>query len=558
MIQPPQTLRDLLENAVLAEPRDHVFTRFYENDAWQTRTYAETLERVRTLSEWFGAHGLQPRKTRIALILPNSPLWQELDLAIVGIAGTVVPMDPKLTPAEMHHILSDSEACMIVTDAAHLKPLIPILPTLPEVREVLLAGDTIPEGLAIPATTVTQALDALDPDVPLRFWDDPAYRPTGEDISGILYTSGTTGRPKGAMLSHRNFVTDAIGTLEVLGNIATSEDNFLVVLPLFHAFSFTANFVLSMLVHCRLSFIRSLRTVSDDLQILQPTVFMMVPLMAEKLYARMMEAVKESFMGRLCHCLLPKVIGKRIAAGFGGKLRLGVVGGAKADQALLRDLWRMGVPILEGYGLTECAPVVSINPPHKMRPGTIGPAVGGCECRIANPNEQGVGELQVRGPINFPGYWKNPEATDAIYDGEWLRTGDLATMDSEGYLAIRGRAKALIVNREGKNIYPEEVEQAIAREPLIGAVLVLAYSTKGEPGEKVGALVSANPDTVKKLLPNATEEEVETALRDAVKRAVDALANYKHPRKVVVSPTPLERTSTSKVRRGVYAGTLDE
>ena len=551
------TLRDLLEDAVRAEPRDHVFIRWHEGGAWRTRTYAETLERVRALSEWLGAQGLAPRDTRVALLLPNSPTWLEAYLAIVGLAGIVVPIDPKLTPAELHHILTDSGAALLVTDAAHLKTLAGALPTLPALRAAL-AVDEAPEGLPLTTETLAHALESLAPDVPLRFWDAPDFRPTPDDVCAILYTSGTTGRPKGAMLTHRNFAADAIGALCLISDYVTPHDDFLVVLPLFHAFAFTANFVVALRAHASLSFIRSLRTLADDLRQVRPTVLMTVPLMAEKLHARLMESVRATVWGRLLHGLLPRVVGRRVLAGLGGRLRLTVIGGAKADRAVLRDFNRMGLAMVEGYGLTECAPIVTVTPPGRVRIGSIGPAIGGVEVRVATPDTQGIGELQVRGPITFRGYWNNPDATEAAYDGDWLRTGDLASIDAEGYVTIRGRAKALIVNREGKNIYPEEVEQAIARDPLIGAVVVLAYASKGEPGEKVGALISPNRDALARLHPGATPAETERLLRDAVKRQCLSLAAYKHPRKVVVSPEPLALTSTQKVRRHLYAGTLDE
>lgn len=551
------TLRDLLEEAVRAEPRDHIFTRWHEAGAWCTRSYAETLEHVRALSEWFGAQGLAPRDTRVALLLPNSPTWLEVYLAITGLAGTVVPIDPKLTPAELHYILSDSGAALLVTDAPHLKTLAGALPTLPALRAALVVGEA-PEDLPIAVETLTHALESLAPDVPLRFWDTPDFRPVPDDVCAILYTSGTTGRPKGAMLTHRNFAADAIGALRLISDYVTPHDDFLVVLPLFHAFAFTANFVVALRAHASLSFIRSLRTLPDDLRQVRPTVLMTVPLMAEKLHARLMEGIRATVWGRLLHRLFPRMVGRRVLAGLGGRLRLTVIGGAKADRVVLRDFNRMGLAMVEGYGLTECAPVVSVCPPGHIRIGTIGPAIGGVEVRVAAPNAQGVGELYVRGPITFRGYWNNPAATEAAYDGDWLRTGDLATLDAEGYITICGRAKALIVNREGKNIYPEEVEQTLARDPLIGAVVVLAYTSKGEPGEKVGALVSPNRDALARLHPGATPEETERLLRDAVKRQCLSLAAYKHPRKVVVSPEPLALTSTQKVRRHLYAGALDE
>lgn len=559
MIDDTQTLKTLFEAAVQAEPRDHLFAKWYENKAWRQRSYAETLDRVRTLSEWFGHYGLRPGASRIAILLPNSPTWVETYLAITGLNGTVVPIDPKLTPQETHHILADSEAMLLVTDPAHLPMIAELAPLLPQLQRILLTAPApCPDSLQIPIDTMDDVLRQITPGASLRFWNDPLYQPTPDSICGILYTSGTTGKPKGAMLTHRNFVTDAYGSLDIITVEVTPQDSFLMVLPLFHAFCFTANFLIAIIRHAQMVYIRSLRTLSDDMRHLQPTVLMAVPLMAEKLAAKLESGARETWLGRTLCTLAPKVIGRKMLAALGGKLRLIIIGGAKCNPQLLKQLNRFGIPASEGYGLTECAPIISLNSPSHGKIGSVGPAITALEARIHAPDAQGVGELQVRGPQVFRGYWKRPEATEETFSGDWLRTGDLASMDEAGFITIRGRAKALIVNREGKNIYPEEVEQAIARDPLIGAVVVLAYHGKDEPGERVGAIVSPNEDYVTRVYPTITPENLEVLLRDAVKRQCETLAAYKHPRKVVVSHTPLERTSTQKVRRGVYAGTLDE
>lgn len=550
------TLRDLLEAAAAQRP-DHRFMRFYAQGAWQSLAYMAALERVRTVGEWFGAQGVVPRQTRVALMLPNGPAWVLTHLAICGLGAIVVHIDPHLTAPELHFILEDAGAAILVTDRAHLPLVREVAPTLPDLRQLLLVDGPAPEP-GLPTATLDEVLKAQREDVPLRFWNEPAYRPAPDDLCALLYTSGTTGRPKGAMLTHRNFIADARGTMALLQGFVTERDDCLVVLPLFHAFAFTTNLVLALEAQASLSFIRSLRTVADDLRELQSTLLMTVPLMAEKLHDRLMKSLRATLLGRVLYAVAPKVVGRRVQAALGGNLRLLFVGGAKADPKVLGSFNRLGICACEGYGLTECAPVVAANPPNRIRLGTIGPAICGIEVRLANPDAAGVGELQVRGPINFRGYWNNPAATEEIFVGDWLRTGDLASLDAEGYLTIRGRAKALIVNREGKNIYPEEVEQALARDPLIAQILVLAYRTRGENGEKVGALLFPNQELLEKLHPGLTPEATEHLLREAVKRQCAALATYKHPRKIIVSSDPLKLTSTQKIRRGLYAGALDE
>jgi long-chain acyl-CoA synthetase len=250
---------------------------------------------------------------------------------------------------------------------------------------------------------------------------------------------------------------------------------------------------------------------------------------------------------------------------LGGKLRFMVTGGAPCPRHVLESFNRIHVRFLEGYGLTECAPVVSVCPPELPKIGTIGRPIDGIEVRLADMSDQGVGELQVKGPIVMQGYFHNPEATMEAFDddgngGRWLRTGDLASMDEDGFITIRGRKKALIVNREGKNIYPEEVEIMIAKEPAVQDVCVVGYTQGGDPGEKVGAVIYPNEEWFKEQNGGALPpwEEVE---KTAVKRAQEKcaeLADYKRVRKVLVMKEPLVRTSIGKVKRVVYKGMLDE
>ncbi|MFZ4397790.1 MAG: AMP-binding protein, partial [Kiritimatiellia bacterium] len=375
----------------------------------------------------------------------------------------------------------------------------------------------------------------------------------------IIYTSGTTGKPKGAMLTHGNFCADVEGCLGIITDLSRC-DNFLVVLPLFHAFSFTANYLMPICCGSCMSFVQGLRTIGEDMLVLQPTVFMAVPLLVEKLHDRIESRIRASRMARLLlGCGLGFWVRAQVRKSLGGKLRMLLVGGAPSSVRMLEGCRSLGINIIEGYGLTETSPVVSLSSPEHTRPGTIGYKLPNIEVRIAQPNEQGVGELQVCGPIVMKGYFHNADATAAAFDGPWLRTGDLASMDADGFITIRGRCKALIVNREGKNIYPEEVEQAIARNPAILDVVVIGYQDADETGERVGAILVPNLDVIR-AQHNGEEPpwlEVENLLRQAVQEQCHELADYKHPRKIEVRREPLERTSTQKIRRVAYQGLFD-
>lgn len=554
------TLRTLLDNAVARYP-DAVALRYRRNQIWQQRTYKELVIGIAQMAEAFSRFGLQPGIERVAVILENGPEWVEIYFANAGAGVTVVPLDPKLRPGEIAYALRDSDAVAVFTDTRHLDMLEEILPGLPSVRAVVVThgGDKPLAPVAErPCFDYETLRDSVKDSPPAWF---TSHKPAPQDIASIIYTSGTTGNPKGAMLTHLNFHSDATGCLEAFGEKFTCNDRFLIVLPVFHAFSFTVNLVVPLVNACGMCFVESLRTVNDDIQTLRPSVFAAVPLLVEKLFARIDGQVKGSRTARMLLSLgLGRVIGRSVHKRLGGNLRFLLVGGAPCPLYVLQGFRRLGVPIIEGYGLTECSPVVSLASRRQSRIGTIGKKLPNIEVRIAEANAGGVGELQVRGPIVMKGYYTNTEATRQAFDGEWLRTGDLVSMDTDGFLTIRGRKKALIVNREGKNIYPEEVENVIAGDPLIADVIVLGYTTGGVPGERVGVIVSPDLEAATAAHGDTEPpwEEIEQLIRARIHARCENLSDYKHPRKVVVQREPLERTSIQKVRRCAYQGKLDE
>ena len=530
---------------------------FGSDKAWHERTWSEFLEGVALAADAYGsAFAPKPRLENTALILPNGPEWVEVYLAMAGAGVSVVPLDPKLRNDEVEYILANSEAAVVTTDEAHVEMMRAIAPGLPSLRAVVVVGADGPfEPIGAVKVISYDELRAS----PERGWY-AANKALPEDVASVIYTSGTTGKPKGAMLTHSNFISDIEGALEAFGEHVDASDSLLVVLPLFHAFSFCTNFILSLYIGCAMKFVRSLYTIGEDVKLLQPTVVLSVPLMAEKIYERIESKLKASkSAGILMKIGLKGIVTKKVLTGLGGKLRFMIVGGAPCPKHVLEGYKALGITVLEGYGLTECSPVVSIAGPKCAKIGTIGLKLANIEVRLAEANEQGVGELQVKGPITMKGYWKNDEATADAFDGEWLKTGDLASMDENGLLSIRGRKKALIVNREGKNIYPEEVENRIAVDPLVADCVVVGYTTGGIPGEKVGCVVHPNEDVLKALGDDGMPwDDVVKLARSHVQTCCAGLADYKRVRKVVVSKTPLERTSIQKVRRVAYKGALDE
>ena len=557
------TVRTFLQDAVCQTP-DATAQLFFQQGRWVSHSYAALKERVVRASLIAQMLEIKPGKESVALMLENGPEWQEiyLSLACAGIA--VVPLDPKLREQEVTHILKDSEAVAIFAGIKLHAVLSQTVPHLPLLRACVWSGDGEPAAASLEGLTcyVYEALmshAAAERDV-ARAWFE-RHQPKEETVASIIYTSGTTGKPKGAMLTHGNFTSNVVATIERVGFYPT--DNFLNVLPLFHAFSFTANFMLPLRVKGCCSFVRSLRTISEDLLVLQPTVLLAVPLLAEKLYARVAEKLKKSRVARgLLSIGLKSVIRKKVIESLGGKLRLLGIGGAPTSLAVLKGFQEVGIPVLEGYGLTECSPGVAYPNLKGYVPGTVGQVLSNLQYKLADVDATGAGELCVKGPSVMRGYYKNPAATAEVFDQEgFFHTGDLVRLDHKKNVSICGRKKALIVNREGKNIYPEEIEHLIEQCPFIQDVVVLGYRVGDESGERVGAIVVPNTDAVTAwhkgvpLSGAATEAFVREEVLSCCRKQISA---YKTPRKIVVRHEALDRTSTLKIRRVAYTGALDE
>jgi long-chain acyl-CoA synthetase len=332
------TIRTLLDEAVAKRPKSMAL-RYCKNRTWQSRTYSGLAEGVGQMAEAFGRRlGLKPGEDLIAIILDNGPEWIETYLATAGSGLTVVPLDPKLRPEEIAFVLRDSGAVAVVTDDRHVELLETVLPDLDAVRVVVCVS----EGGALPLSVAGRPCydyEGLRADIGsgTTAWF-AENRPAPQSIASVIYTSGTTGKPKGAMLTHHNFCSDAVGGLDLIADAITHRDSFFVVLPLFHAFSFTANFVIPLARGSSMCFVESLRTVGDDIKTLRPTIMMAVPLLAEKLFGKIDEKLQQSrFAQVLLRIGLGRLVGRRVLKGLGGRLRFMFVGARRVRCMCCRD-----------------------------------------------------------------------------------------------------------------------------------------------------------------------------------------------------------------------------
>ncbi len=551
------TLKDMFLETV-SRRGDAVALRYKKNAVWHTISYGDLLNRVRNVTELLHEIGIGPGQ-RVAMYLDNCPQWFEIYLGIVCARITATPIDAKLRENELAYILRHSGSRAIFSSAKGYPLLREIEDQLPDLETVIIldteeglhAGKEKAQylGYDIVMTEVAKKSKGKDS------WFNQVS-PAADDIASIIYTSGTTGRQKGAMLSHGNFSANVSSCLSAIDVFPS--DNFLLVLPLHHVFAFTANFLMPIATGSETSLVESLKTVGENTREVSPSILIGVPLLLEKMYARIWKGLRENRKAYLLYRLgIRGPVRRGILRKLGGNLRMIISGGAPCPVEVLHGFASLGIGILEGYGLTETAPVLTINPQEAPRPGTVGKPLPGVEIAIMDKNNEGVGEIAARGANIMRGYLNDPAATREVMNGDWFLTGDLGRLDKDGYLTITGRKKSLIVNREGKNIYPEEVEACLNTSPLILESLALGYTDGSNKGEKVGVIVVPDGDALMEAhsvseTEGRDSEVINRIIRDEVKRISQKLADYKRPRRIRVRMEEFEKTSTQKIKRYLY------
>ena len=517
-------------------------------------TYKEVAQHVQGLATSFIEKGIHSG-SRVALVSENRPEWVISYLSIVAAGGTAVPLDTQMTGQEVQALLAESESHMVVA-SARMMGLLGNRP--PKTRVVTLdsVADTPDLGYE---ELIAQGLKESMPPVQIH----------PEDVASLLYTSGTTGKPKGVLLTHCNLLSDALAMRS--SGLAGPDDNFLVMLPLHHSYPFMIACLVPLLLGSRMTFLQSLKG-PDLLQCLQetrvtmligvPQVFTMV---RRAIFERLL---KGSFLLRVVVMSLLMISGlirqgtglnlgrvlfNTVHQRIGGSLRLLCSGGAKLHPEVARDFSRLGFTILEGYGLTETSPVVTFNPLAKPKIASVGIPIPGVKVRIVNPDYEGVGEVAVKGPNVMKGYDRNPEATaEAIRDG-WLHTGDLGYLDPEGYLFLTGRSKELIVTAGGKNIYPEELEAVYQASPAIAEICLFGADHSGEGVEGIRAVILPAFDYLKaqKMF------DMRQHLKDELTRIGLTLPPYKRITGVSLVKGPLPRTHLGKLQRHKVASAFE-
>jgi long-chain acyl-CoA synthetase len=487
-----RTLTDLYRHSMRNHPRDVAF-RFRSGSGWTDISSQEFERRVEACASGLLVHGVQPGD-RIALLSENRVEWALVDIACLEIGAVVVPIYPTLLAEQIEYLLNDSGSVAVFCSTPdQVEKIRSIREKAPSVREVIsFEAATSPD---------TQSLDKLLELGRLNVEDkrpeiDRRADATGpEDTATIIYTSGTTGQPKGVVLTHGNITENVRGVARVIH--LGPEDRCLSFLPLSHIFERMAGHYYMLYQGVSICYAESPETVANDMGEIRPTVMVSVPRLYEKIYSRVLEAANTGSPTKRKIFWWAKAVGerwatkmirqqeidfalsvqKRIADALvfrklqgrtGGRLKFFVSGGAPLAREIAEFFFAAGLPIYEGYGLTETSPVLTCNTPEAFRPGSVGPVLPGVEVKIADD-----GEILTRGPNIMPGYYKRPDDTAEAFEDGWFKTGDIGHLDEDGFLYITDRKKDLLVTAGGKNVAPQPIENELKLHKFVSEAVVI-------------------------------------------------------------------------------------
>lgn len=590
------------------------WTEFSYEKIWQTSDHVAA-----GLSEWGIAAG-----DRVALLAPSSPVWVMAYFGVLKSSAIAVPIDKELKHGELRHILADCGARVIFTEQAFLETIYDISESLPSLEKIVLLNhsrerrgplsaqaesaltalvaewqrlshhyriddadiqefESLAERfqeLIVPAATrqggeekrnfFSRMLRVHDKEQPLfdvESLDDfqkmsppPMSQRSPNDPAVILYTSGTTGRSKGAMLSHANITSNVRSAVELFE--LDSSMHTLSFLPINHVFEQVAGIILPLSVGGTVSFAESLRKLGDNLGEVKPNFLLGVPAVFRLLADRMTHKIESQKISKALYTFGPtrSFVTKKVRAAFGGN-PVFISGGAALDPVVAATLMDLGLNVYQGYGITETSPVIAVETPSQKRLGTVGKPMPGIEVKIHSPNAEGVGEIWAKGPNVMLGYYNNQEATrEAITDG-WYHTGDLGRIEADGYLSICGRVKNLIVTANGKNVYPEEVENEILNSPFVAEIMVYGHKVD-MTSEEVYAIIFPDQDALDAYADERGSaplepHDIESLIRKEILERGKNLADYKRIKRFTLRDIEFPKTTTRKIKRFVVEADID-
>ena len=555
------TLRAILDRSVRLFPQ-HVAVSYADGDPI---LYKDFKNQVDHLSAFLQDQGIGENDT-VAIIGENGPNWGIAFFAVTTMGAVAVPILPDFHTSEVHHILRHSESKAIFVSQRFFDKVEDL--SLDKFRSIILLDDFSIIGAETSKVRLKKLLEEGGKE--LKKIKNAVLRMAGilpeivdEDrLASIVYTSGTTGHSKGVMLSHKNLVSNARATTEVV--TVGETDKMLSILPLAHVYECTLGLIIPIMKGAAIYYLRKPPTAAvliPALAKVKPTMMLSVPLIIEKMYKqRILPEINSKRILRLVYRFplvrkrINRIAGKKLLALFGGQLRIFCIGGASLSSEVEKFLREAGFPYAIGYGLTETSPLLAGTNQKHTRFRSTGPALPGVEIRIAVPNQRtGEGEILVRGDSVMKGYYHDPERTAEVFSADgWFKTGDLGYLDAGNYLYIRGRLKNVIIGPSGENIYPEAIESVIYRSDIVLESLVF------QDQESLSARVHLDYEkldlefTANHLGRKQIEERIAALLEDVRKQVNTQVSSFSRISRVIEQTEPFEKTPTQKIKRYLY------
>ena len=521
-------------------------------------TYKEFYHEINSLGTALIEMGLKGK--RIAVIGENRYEWELSYLAVATGTGIIVPLDKALPENEIESLIIRSEVEAIFYSSKYDECMAKIQRQGNTKLKYFISMDLEKNDFnKYSLKEITQKGKELLDNGNREFIDSKI---NNDEMSIMLFTSGTTNQSKAVMLSQKNICTNVKDIRNVFELDET--DRFLSFLPLHHTFECTVGFLYPLSIGGSIIFSKGVRHIADELKNFKITAMICVPVVFEKMYDKLMKTIEEKGKMstvkkgiKLSNCLLKvgidvrKKLFKEIHENLGGCLRVMVAGGAALSPEKEKGFWDLGFNLLQGYGLTETSPVIAAELTKQKRLGSIGKKFPSVEVKIENPDKSGVGELLAKGDSVMLGYYNNEEANKEVFteDG-WFRTGDLANIDKNGYLYISGRKKFVIVLKNGKNVYPEEIESLLEKSELIKECMVFGMPAK-DGDVTLSVEVSYDKDYIKKQFGEISEEEIKDKIWNWVKEVNKTMPKYKYVKKLILTDSELIKTTTLKIKRNV-------
>ncbi|HBL84120.1 MAG: hypothetical protein A2Y17_12710 [Clostridiales bacterium GWF2_38_85] len=513
-------------------------------------TFSEMKEQVDAFGTALCRLGLGDK--HIAIIGENCFGWFYTYLTLLNTKGVVVPIDKELPNNETINILKAAECTAVVFTQSYEKKILEMKDSVHEITHFIC--------LDAPKTKADNFYNAeylIETGRQFIEEGDTCYisiEPEVEELKQLMFTSGTTGVPKGVMHCQRNLVAVINEAQKYLGITKCA----LAVLPYHHSYEATCG-ILTMYHHgMRVCINETLRTFLPNLALYKPTELMLVPLFVENIYRRIWAQAEEKGKAKILRKLIKfsnamlkigidlreKLFGS-VREAFGGELLVAICGGAPLKPEQYKFFYSIGITLLNGYGITECSPIVAVNRNEYHREGAVGLPIPCNRVKIKNPNEYGEGEILVNGDNVMLGYYKNPTATAEVFDDGWFCTGDIGKIDKDGFLYVTGRIKNMIVLKSGKNVYPEEIEEALSNIKYIGEVIVSASKDESDIEIALCAEIFPNADMTKEM----GKEAIEAEIRKEISAFNEKQPNYKLIKKIIFRDEEFEKTTSKKIKR---------